>query len=111
MAGKIEKGAREVTITGFIEEIEIEDGEMGLQVDDGDHTYLVVMDKVGSKLQRYVDEEVDLTGLVTKTGNQREFKVVSFRLAEDYSDEDDASYDDDGYLDDGDDFLDDRNRY
>lgn len=111
MAGKIEKGVKEVTITGFIEEVEMEDGEMGLQVDDGDHTYLVVMDKVGSKLERYVDEEVDLTGLVTKTGNQRELKVVSFRLAEDYDDEGDTQYDDDPYFDDGDDFLDDRNRY
>ena len=114
MAEKTKKPAKEVTITGFIEEIEREDGEMVLQLNDGDHDYLIVMDKIGGKLQRYVDEEVDVTGVVTKSRNQREIKVNTFRLTDDYddddsyADDDDFSDDDDSYYDDGDDEEDDR---
>ncbi len=99
------KTNREVTITGFIEEIELEDGETGLQLDDGDQVYLVTMDKIGRKLQHHIDEEVDVTGLITQTSGDREIKVNRFRLTDDYYDDDDERYDDDeeGYYDEDDD--------
>ena len=109
MADKMKKGAKEIRITGFIEEIELEDGGQGLQLDDGDHTYIIVMDKIGNKMERYIDEEVDVTGMMTKSGGMREIKVSAFRLTDDYND-DDNGYDegDDSYYDDYDDDLDDR---
>lgn len=111
MADKGKKGGKEVFITGFIEEVELEDGEMGLQLDDGDHTYQIVMDKVGSKLRRFIDEEVDASGIMSKMGNKRELKVNTFKLTDDYADDDDSYDDDDGgddYYDDDEDYFDDR---
>ena len=84
--------AKEVTITGFIDEIELKDGETGLEVDDGDDVYTIKMDDIGTQLLEYVDEEVDITGLVTKTKGKRELKVTKFQPTDDYDDED---YDDD----------------
>jgi hypothetical protein len=106
MAKKMKKETtKEITITGYIEEIELEDGEMGLQIDDGDDAYLVVMDTIGSKLQDHIDEEVDVTGFRTSTAGKREIKVKKFRPAEDYYYDDDDSDDEDddsfsGYDDD-----------
>ena len=100
MANKMKKGAREITLTGFVEEFELEDGEMGLQLDDGDDVYLIVMDDIGDKLHRYVDEEIDVTGILTKTGNKHELKVNSFRLTDTFEDDDDDRYDDEDYEDD-----------
>jgi hypothetical protein len=93
MATKMKKETtKEVTITGFVEEIELEDGEMGLQIDDGDDVYMVIMDKNGSKLERYIDEEVDVTGSITDTADYCEIKVKKFRPTDDYYDEDDEDY-------------------
>ena len=105
MAGKMKKGTtKEVTFSGFIEEIELEDGEMGLQIDDGSHAYLIVMDDIGRKLKRHSNEEVDVTGVMTHTANGRELKVNTFHLTEDYSYDDDDAYDqEDGDYFDGDD--------
>lgn len=105
MATKMKKEkTKEVTITGFIEEIELEDGEMGLQIDDGDDVYLVIMDKIGRKLERHIDEEVDVTGLMTNTADYREIEVKMFRLTDDYYDDDDDDYveDNGGYYDEDD---------
>ena len=97
MAKKTKKETtKEMTITGIIEEIELEDGEMGLQIDDGDDVYLLVMDKIGSKLQDHIDEEVDVTGLMTITADKRQIRVKKFRPTEDYYyDDDDSDADDD----------------
>jgi hypothetical protein len=101
MAKKMKKAtSKEITITGFIEEIELEDGEMGLQIDDGDDVYMVFMDTIGSKLQNHIDEEIDVTGLATITADMREIRVKKFRPAEDYYYDDDDSdvEDDDNYF-------------
>ncbi|WP_319524515.1 hypothetical protein [uncultured Desulfosarcina sp.] len=107
MAGKMKKGKpTEVAITGFVEEIELDDGEMGLQIDDGERVYQIVMDKIGSKLERYIDEEVDVTGLATHTDKGRELKVNTFRLTEGvYYDDDEYDEENDGYNDDENDRL------
>ena len=81
--------AKEVSITGFVDEIELEDGETGLQIDDGDNVYDIIMDKIGSQLKEYIDEEVDITGLMTKTKGKLELKVNQFQPTDDYDDEDD----------------------
>lgn len=105
MAKKMKKETdREISITGYVEEIELENGETGLQIDDGDHVYLIVMDKTGSKLEHYVDEEVDVTGLMTQTADTRELRVSEFSLTDDYYDDEDDSYesDDEDFFDEDD---------
>lgn len=98
MSGKMKKGkTKKVSFTGFVEEIELEDGEMGIQIDDGDDTYLIVMDEIGSQLQNHVDEEIDVTGVITQTGDDIELTVKTFRPTDDYDYDYDDSYDEDDY--------------
>ena len=93
--------AKEMTITGFVEEFDsIEDG-MGILISaDDDENYVVEPTKNGKKLASFLDEKVKVTGLVTKDRDDRErWKQVSidvFEDTEDYydRDEDDSFYDD-----------------
>jgi hypothetical protein len=93
------KGAqKESKIIGFVEEIELEDGDAGLQIVGEEHTYRVDMDAEGRKLLDCVDEEVEASGLVTKLQGEREIKITRFRLVEGYDEdelEDELNYDDD----------------
>ena len=100
-------GLKEVTITGFVTEIELEDGDEGVQIESDDFEYQVVMDKKGKMLLDYLDEEVEVTGVVSKTKGVRSITVSKFNALDDYDDEDDDDddYDDDeDYDDDADDF-------
>ena len=101
MSKKEKGGTKETMIVGFVEEVELEDGDSGLQIDDGDDRYLVVMDKNGKKLSNYIDEEVEITGFVNRAGGHREIKVSHFRLSDDFDDDedDDRSDDDDDFFD------------
>ena len=102
-------GLKEVTITGFVAEIELEDGDEGVQIEAEDFEYQVVMDKKGKMLLDYLDEEVEVTGVVSKTKGVRSIKVSKFNALDDYDDDDDEDYDDDDddYDDDDDDDYDD----
>lgn len=84
---------KEATIIGFVEEIELENGESGIQIDGDDYQYQVVMDKQGKKLLDYVDEEIEAIGTVSKTKGVRQIKVSRFTLLDSYED-DDEDYDD-----------------
>jgi hypothetical protein len=95
---------KESKIVGYVEEIELEDGDTGLQIVGDEHTYQVDMDAEGRKLLDYVDEEVEVSGIVTKVLGIREIKITRFRPVEGYDDEDDLedelNYDDEDYGDD-----------
>ena len=95
------KGApKESKIIGYVEEIELEDGDTGLQILGEEHVYLVDMDAQGRRLLDYVDEEIEASGIVTKVQGVREIKITRFRLVEGYDDEDEEdelNYDDDDY--------------
>jgi uncharacterized membrane protein YcgQ (UPF0703/DUF1980 family) len=102
MSGKMKKGkTKKVSFTGFIEEIELDDGEKVIQIDDGDDTYLIVMDEIGRQLRDYVDEEIDVTGVISRDADDIELKVNTFRLMDDYDYYYDDRYeeDDEGYSD------------
>jgi hypothetical protein len=88
-----------ITIDGFLEEVELEDGDRGLVVYDGENDYLVVMDKKGQKLSNHVDEEVEVSGTLSEKDGELWLKVTFFQLIEDFED----MYDDDGYYPDYDD--------
>jgi hypothetical protein len=97
------KGApKESKIVGYVEETELEDGDIGLQIIGDEYTYQVDMDSQGRKLLDYVDEEIEASGIVSKLHGVREIKITHFRLIDGYDDgeEDDDEYDED--------FLDDR---
>jgi hypothetical protein len=95
--------SKEMTITGYVEEFENEEGNSGVIISDGDYEFVVVMDKQGKKLLDYMDEEVEATGIVTKKSGVREIKVINFRLTDEY--EDDEEYYDDDEGDEDDDFF------
>ena len=62
MSKEKKDGVKEITIDGYVEEIELEDGNTGLQVATEDREFLIEMDKAGKKLFDFVDEEVEVTG-------------------------------------------------
>jgi hypothetical protein len=88
---------KEATINGYVEEIELEDGNTGILINDGDDDFYVVMDKVGKRLLDHVDEEVKVMGQVTKKKGELVIKVTHFNLLDEDQDFDD---DDDDYIDD-----------
>ena len=94
--------AKEMTITGFVEEFDsIEDG-MGILIaaDDGEN-YVVEPNKNGKKLNSSLDEKVKVTGLVTQDRDGLLYITVSsFKVFETPEEYDDYT-DDDGFYDDG----------
>ena len=90
---------KEATIIGFVEEIELENGDSGIQIDGDNYQYQVVMDKQGKKLLDYVDEEIEAVGTVSKNKGVRHIKISRFTLLDSYED-DDEDYDDYGDEDD-----------
>ena len=92
--------AKEMTITGYVEEFDsIEDGMGILIAGDDDENYVVEPNKNGKKLSSYLDERVKVTGLVSKDRDGLKYISVStfdiFEDTEDYYDRDDDRFDDD----------------
>jgi hypothetical protein len=97
---------KEISITGVVEELELDDDDIGLQIVSPARTYRVVMDKQGRKLLDYVDEEVEATGIIAKTEDATEIKIARFHLVdEDEEEEEEEETWSDG---DDDDFMSDR---
>jgi hypothetical protein len=96
---------KETLITGLVEEVTLENGNTGVQLDDGDDVYVVLMDRQGKKLLDFVDEEVEVRGVVSRHADHNQIKIRHFRLLNDYRDVDDET---DLFNDDADTFYDDR---
>ena len=93
--------AREMTITGFVEEFDsVEDGVGILISGDDEENYVVELNKNGKKLSSFLDEKVKVTGVVTKDRDGLKYIDISsfdvFEDTEDYydRDDDDRFYDD-----------------
>lgn len=96
MAKVAEEKTKETSISGWVEEVELEDGNTGILINDGEEDYYVVMDKQGKKLLDHVDEEVEVTGLVSKKHGELYIKIIHFELfGDDDEEEDDDDYGDD----------------
>lgn len=93
MAKVAEEKTKEASISGWVEEVELEDGNTGVLINDGEEDYYVVMDKQGKKLLDHVDEEVEVTGQISKKSGELSIKITHFELFDD--DEDYEDYDDD----------------
>lgn len=98
-----------VTISGVVEELELDDDDIGLQIVDSGRVHRVVMDRQGRKLLDYVDEAIEATGFIIKSAGGNEIKIARFHLAdeagadEDEEDEEEAedwSGEDDDFMDD-----------
>ncbi len=88
-----------ITIDGFVEEVELEDGSFGLVIYDGENDYYVVLDKKGLKLSNHVDEEVEVTGTLSENDGELWLKVTYFQLIDDFEDMYDGDDFDPGYDD------------
>ncbi|MBI5063483.1 MAG: hypothetical protein HZB87_08495 [Desulfatitalea sp.] len=98
---------KEIKITGIVEELELDDDDIGLQIVDNARTYRVAMDKQGRKLLDYVDEEIEATGIITKTEEASEIKIARFHLVDEATEEEDED-EDEAWPDDDDDFMSER---
>lgn len=97
----VKKGApKESKIVGYVEEVELEDGDIGLQIVGDEYAYQVDMDARGRRLLDYVDEEVEVSGIVSKLHGVREIKIQRFRLLEGYDEEEGEDQYDEDFLDD-----------
>jgi hypothetical protein len=96
------KAAREVLLTGYIEEYEADDNDDGLRLATEDEEYYIKLDRKGKELFDYVDEEVQVKGqAMTDDDGLNWIAVKSFDVIA-YDD------DDDEYDDNSDDFDQDR---
>lgn len=110
MAKEKKSAPKEIKITGIVEELELDEDDIGLQIVDNARTYRVVMDKQGRKLLDYVDEEIEATGIIAKTEDATEIKITRFHLVDEEEDEEEEDEDEDEAWSDGedDDFMSDR---
>ena len=110
---KAKYAGKEMTIVGVVEEIEEEDGN-GVIIATDDDDYVVELNKQGKRLSQEVDMDVEVTGIITKSGDgTKRITVTKFEVLESdddddddemyYGDDDDESYDDDETYDDDDD--------
>jgi hypothetical protein len=97
MAKRVVPMEKEITISGYVEEIALPGGNVGVLINDGEADYYVVMDKAGKRLLEYIDEEVEATGVVTKSQGDWAIKVARFDVVDYYEDGDDEDYDYDDY--------------
>lgn len=104
MAKDKKSAPKEIKITGIVEELDLDEDDIGLQIVEDDRAYQVEMDKQGRKLLDYVDEEVEANGIVTKSAGVSKIKITRFHVVDEYDgadDEEAEDYDDD--------FMSDRN--
>ncbi|MBU2499392.1 MAG: hypothetical protein KKE57_10860 [Proteobacteria bacterium] len=91
---------REETIVGYVipKEWDNEDNVISISVSTNDDDYLVELNKLGEELFDFLDEDVEITGIVRedKDGTKR-IKVTSYEVIEDtdeeYGEDDDLGYD------------------
>lgn len=93
---KAKKPQKEVTLVGFVSPIEKDDMVVGVEISTDDDDYLVELNKQGKDLFNYLDEDVEVKGIVTKDKDDNyKITVNSFEVLGNEDDEiDDDDYDD-----------------
>lgn len=101
---KNKKAGKEMTVVGFVREIEDDDDVLGLEISTDEDDYVVELNKEGKKLFDLVDRDIEATGIVTEDEDGlARITISSFEVLEtedDYDDEDDDRFLDDRYDDD-----------
>ncbi|UCF93321.1 MAG: hypothetical protein JSW39_03935 [Desulfobacterales bacterium] len=95
MDAKLEE--QEVTLVGFVYELE-ERGEVrGVAISTGEEDYLVEMNEQGKKLLKEIENDVEVTGIVTKGANGKNRITVKgfevLHLEDAYNDNYDSKFD------------------
>lgn len=80
------------TIEGFVEEVGLGNGKTELVIFDGDKDYYVVPDKKGRKLENHLEDEVEVSGILSDKDGELWIKVTYFQLVDYFDDRDE--YDD-----------------
>jgi uncharacterized membrane protein YcgQ (UPF0703/DUF1980 family) len=99
---KKDKTPKEETVVGYVvpSEWDNEDNVVAISITTDDDDYLVEMNKLGEELFDFLDEDVEVTGIVRedRDGTKR-IRITSYEVLEDvddeYEDDDDYSFDDD----------------
>jgi uncharacterized membrane protein YcgQ (UPF0703/DUF1980 family) len=103
MEMKKDKTAKEETIVGYVvpSEWDNEDNVVAISISTEDDDYLVEMNKLGEELFDFLDEDVEVTGLVRddRDGTKR-IRITSYEVLEDVDEdfeeeeEEDYNFDD-----------------
>lgn len=108
---KRERQGKELTITGFVtpEEWDNDDNVIAIGISTDDDDYVVELNKLGEELFDFLDEDVEVTGIVRESKDGTKYITVTNYEVLDLDEEGDEDYEDFGYEDeDGPDFEYDR---
>jgi len=87
---KKDKTAKEETIVGYVvpSEWDNEDNVVAISISTEDDDYLVEVNKLGEELFDFLDEDVEVTGLVRddRDGTKR-IRITSYEVLEDVDDD------------------------
>ncbi|MGD9248928.1 MAG: hypothetical protein PVI60_13275, partial [Desulfobacteraceae bacterium] len=83
----------EMTIKGYVEQIDWEDVDTGILINDGNDDYYVVMDETGKRLLEHIDEDVEATGRGAIKDGVWSLKISRFDTVDYYDGEDDEYFD------------------
>ena len=98
------KAAREVLLTGYIEEYEADDNDDGLRLATEDEEYYIKLDRKGKELFDYVDEEVQVKGQAMTADDGlnwiavKSFDVIAYDDDDDEYDDNSDDFDQDRYI-------------
>ena len=102
---KREKKGKEMTLTGFIAPVDWDNDDevIAIGVSTEDEDYSVEMNKLGEELFDFLDEDVEVTGIVTEDRDgSKHITVTSYEVLDSDDDEEDDEewgLDDDEYED------------
>jgi hypothetical protein len=84
---------KEAVIAGYIEELDLDDGSVGVQIVAGEEEYRVIMDRYGKELLDLIDEKIQATGMISVERGVRRIKIAEFQILDDYAESEDAEMD------------------
>lgn len=102
------KAAKDVVLTGYIEEYEADDSDDGLRLATEEDEYCIKLDRKGKELFDYVDEEIEVKGQVETDDDGlkwitiKSFDVIDYDADEDEENDDRDDFDEDRYIRDDD---------
>lgn len=80
MAGKEIRKEEQITVDGYVEKVDLENGKKGIVIYDGEIDFYVAMDEMGKSLRRHVNEQVKATGTLSKNNGKIWLNVTIFDL-------------------------------
>lgn len=98
------KAGKEITILGYVAEVESENDDfVGVKISTDDDDYYVTQNKISKLLENLIDEDVEVTGIVSAEGEDgiKYITVTDYEVLNlDYGYEDDEEKEEDDFLND-----------